>query len=129
MFVFKIVIVFAHRGGSRGGYDAEAPPHGHGPPPPMPPMNYGPPPPLPPPGPPSQPPPPPAPPAPPANPDCNMKELNKMFGMTASDIDKYSRVIFPVTFTCFQLMYWIIYQHLSDEVLEDLVYLQTEGSK
>ena len=96
----------------------------HGPPPPMPPMNYGPPPPPPPP---SQPPPPPAPPAPPANPDCNMKELNKMFGMTASDIDKYSRVIFPVTFTCFQLMYWIIYQHLSDEVLEDLVYLDKGG--
>ena len=68
-------------------------------------------------------------PAPPVNPDCTMKELNKMFGMTASDIDKYSRVIFPVTFTCFQLMYWIIYQHLSDSVLEDLVYLQTEGGK
>ena len=118
------VIVYGHRGGSRGGYDVEAPPHG--PPPPMPPMNYGPPPPPPPP---TQPPPPPAPPAPPANPDCNMKELNKMFGMTASDIDKYSRVIFPVTFTCFQLMYWIIYQHLSDEVLEDLVYLQTEEGK
>ena len=52
-----------------------------------------------------------------------MKELNKMFGMTASDIDKYSRVIFPVTFTCFQLMYWIIYQHLSDDVVPDLVLL------
>ena len=55
-----------------------------------------------------------------------MKELNKMFGMTASDIDKYSRVIFPVTFTSFQLMYWIIYQHLSDDVMEDLVYLHAE---
>jgi hypothetical protein len=63
---------------------------------------------------------------PPPNPDCDMKDLNKMFGMTASDIDKYSRIFFPVTFTCFQLMYWIIYQHLSDEVIEDLVYLHSD---
>jgi hypothetical protein len=68
----------------------------------------------------------PAPGGPPPNPDCDMKDLNKMFGMTASDIDKYSRVFFPVTFTCFQLMYWIIYQHLSDEVISDLVYLHPE---
>lgn len=63
---------------------------------------------------------------PPPNPGCDMKDLNKMFGMTASDIDKYSRVIFPVTFTCFQLMYWIIYQHLSDDVVDDLVYLHPD---
>ena len=63
---------------------------------------------------------------PPPNPECDMKDLNKMFGMTASDIDKYSRVFFPVTFTCFQLMYWIIYQHLSDEVISDLVYLHPD---
>jgi glycine receptor alpha-3 len=55
-----------------------------------------------------------------------MKDLNKMFGMTASDIDKYSRVMFPVSFFCFQLMYWIIYQHLSDDVVDDLVYLHPD---
>ncbi|QQP38092.1 Gammaaminobutyric acid receptor subunit betalike [Caligus rogercresseyi] len=60
------------------------------------------------------------------NPECDMKDLNKMFGMTASDIDKYSRVIFPVTFTCFQLMYWIIYQHLSDDVVDDLKATHTQ---
>ena len=60
------------------------------------------------------------------NPECNVKDLNKMFGMTASDIDKYSRIFFPVSFTSFQLMYWIIYQHLSDEVVNDLVYLHPE---
>ena len=49
-----------------------------------------------------------------------------MFGMTASDIDKYSRVMFPVTFASFQLMYWIIYQHLSDDVVDELVYLNPE---
>jgi len=54
------------------------------------------------------------------------KDINKMFGITASDIDKYSRVIFPITFTCFQLMYWIIYQHLSDTLVEDLVFLQKD---
>ena len=123
-------------------YDEEAPPpmamhpHAHGPPPlgpppALPPMPPCPPPPVPLPGqgPPAPPvpvamPPPPAP--PPPNPECDMKDLNKMFGMTASDIDKYSRVIFPVTFTCFQLMYWIIYQHLSDDVVKDLVYLHPD---
>jgi len=64
------------------------------------------------------------PPAP--NPDCDAKDLNRLFGMTASDIDKYSRIFFPVTFTCFQLMYWIIYSHLSDDVVDDLVYLNAE---
>jgi len=54
------------------------------------------------------------------------KDINKMFGITASDIDKYSRVIFPITFICFQLMYWIIYQHLSDTLVEDLVFLQKD---
>jgi hypothetical protein len=88
-------------------YDLEAPP----PPtlmktPPMPP----------------QPPPPPAPPVP-SNSESEGKDLNKLFGMTASDIDKYSRIFFPVTFTCFQLMYWIIYSHLSDDVVADLVFL------
>jgi hypothetical protein len=56
------------------------------------------------------------------------KDINKMFGITASDIDKYSRMIFPITFVCFQLMYWIIYQHLSDIIVEDLVFLQKESN-
>ena len=110
---------------SRGRYDEE---RGMGGPPPS--MNYGPPPPShmgn---APPAMPPPPPQPPlipAPPVNPDCTMKELNKMFGMTASDIDKYSRVIFPVSFISFQLMYWIIYLHLSDDIVENLVKLHKD---
>ena len=120
--------------GPRGCYDEEAPPPPHmggpggppGPPGPPPGHHGGPPPPPPPQLPPCPPPPPPIPQPPPPNPECDMKDLNKMFGMTASDIDKYSRVIFPVTFTCFQLMYWIIYQHLSDDVVEELVYLHAE---
>jgi len=56
-------------------------------------------------------------------PEVKGKDLNKLLGMTASDIDKYSRIFFPVTFTCFQLMYWIIYTHLSDDVVDDLVFL------
>jgi hypothetical protein len=68
------------------------------------------------------------PPPPPMNPDCNMKELNKMFGMTAADIDKYSRVIFPVSFFSFQLMYWVVYLHLSDETVDDLVFLHPEDA-
>jgi len=93
-------------------YDLEA--GSVGPPPPLPPIKT---PPLPP------QPPQPAPAAPPPASEGDGKDLNKLFGMTASDIDKYSRIFFPVTFTCFQLMYWIIYSHLSDDTVDDLVFL------
>lgn len=46
---------------------------------------------------------------------------NKLLGVGPSDIDKYSRVIFPVCFICFNLMYWIIYTHISDTAVEDLI--------
>lgn len=51
------------------------------------------------------------------------KDLNKLWGFTPSDIDKYSRVVFPVCFICFNLMYWIIYLHISDVVADDLEYI------
>ncbi|KAK2716899.1 gamma-aminobutyric acid receptor subunit beta-like isoform X1 [Artemia franciscana] len=54
------------------------------------------------------------------------KDLNKMYGVTPSDIDKYSRVVFPVCFICFNLMYWIIYLHISDVVAEDLTFFKKE---
>jgi hypothetical protein len=54
------------------------------------------------------------------------RDINTMFGITASDIDKYSRILFPITFCCFQLMYWVIYDHLADIVVEDLVMLQKD---
>nr|ALS46608.1 GABA gated chloride channel RDL2 [Tetranychus cinnabarinus] len=41
------------------------------------------------------------------------KDPNRMLGVSPSDIDKYSRVVFPVCFICFNLMYWIIYMHIS----------------
>ena len=54
------------------------------------------------------------------------KNLQKMMGVSPSDIDKYSRIFFPVTFTSFNLMYWIIYLHVSDEIADDLVMLHPE---
>uniref|UniRef100_A0AAN0LW25 Gamma-aminobutyric acid receptor subunit beta n=1 Tax=Polyphagotarsonemus latus TaxID=1204166 RepID=A0AAN0LW25_9ACAR len=49
------------------------------------------------------------------------KNPNKICGLSPSDIDKYSRVIFPVCFICFNLMYWVIYLHISDDIKADLV--------
>ena len=37
---------------------------------------------------------------------------NELLGVSPSDIDKYSRVVFPVCFVCFNLMYWVIYMHI-----------------
>ncbi|KAH7645589.1 gamma-aminobutyric acid receptor subunit beta-like isoform x2 [Dermatophagoides farinae] len=49
------------------------------------------------------------------------KNPNKLFGVSPSDIDKYSRVVFPVCFVCFNLMYWVIYLHISSQMIEDLI--------
>lgn len=52
---------------------------------------------------------------------CNTKKLDTLLGCSPSDVDKYSRIVFPVSFICFNLMYWIIYLHVSDEQAEDLI--------
>lgn len=51
------------------------------------------------------------------------KKADSLFGVSPSDIDKYSRVVFPVFFVCFNLMYWIIYLHISDTIDEEFVSL------
>jgi len=57
---------------------------------------------------------------PPAIPIPGTKNMNTLFGVCPSDIDKYSRVVFPVCFLCFNLMYWIIYMHISEFLTEEM---------
>jgi len=52
------------------------------------------------------------------------KPPSKVFGMRGSDIDKYSRVIFPIMFLSFHLMYWMIYMSISGDIPQDLVWLE-----
>jgi pyruvate carboxylase len=54
------------------------------------------------------------------------KNLHKMMGISPSDIDVYSRILFPLSFFTFNLMYWIIYLYISDEIAEDLVMLHPD---
>ena len=49
------------------------------------------------------------------------KPPHRIFGMRGSDIDKYSRVIFPIMFISFHMMYWMIYLSISGEIPEDVV--------
>lgn len=48
----------------------------------------------------------------------SFKNVDSLFGVRPSDIDKYSRVVFPVCFVCFHLMYWIVYMHISEFLAE-----------
>ncbi|XP_039287199.1 gamma-aminobutyric acid receptor subunit beta isoform X5 [Nilaparvata lugens] len=66
------------------------------------------------------------PPPPPPHLNRSERELNKLCGISPSDIDKYSRIMFPVCFVCFNLMYWIIYLHISDIVADDIVLLEPD---
>ena len=60
----------------------------------------------------------------PSLPPAPAKPPSRILGMRGSDIDKYSRVIFPIMFVSFHMVYWMIYLSISGEIPSDLVYLQ-----
>merc|ERR1719410_1373983 len=49
------------------------------------------------------------------------KPPHRIWGMRGSDIDKYSRVIFPIMFFCFHMIYWTIYLSISGDIPQDIV--------
>lgn len=50
-------------------------------------------------------------------------KADKLYGVSPSDLDKYSRIVFPIFFVCFNLMYWIIYLHITGTRTNDLILL------
>ena len=54
-------------------------------------------------------------------PERQSRHPDKIMGVAPSDIDKWSRILFPVTFAAFNLFYWQMYSNLSNETVDDLV--------
>ena len=49
---------------------------------------------------------------------------NTVFGMRGSDIDKYSRIVFPVIFVAFHITYWTLCLSISGQTPSDIVLLE-----
>ena len=52
-----------------------------------------------------------------------MYKLDRMIKMAVSILDKWSRVVLPLTFAGFQILSWTTYLNKIAEHVEDLVYL------
>ena len=49
---------------------------------------------------------------------------NTVFGMRGSDIDKYSRIVFPVIFVAFHITYWTLCLSISGQTPSDVILLE-----
>ena len=47
-----------------------------------------------------------------------------LFGCRASDIERYARIVFPLFFFTFHMVYWTILVHISENTVEDLITLK-----
>ena len=47
-----------------------------------------------------------------------------LFGCRASDIERYARIVFPLLFFTFHMVYWTILMNVSDITIEGLVPLK-----
>ncbi|XP_021961659.1 gamma-aminobutyric acid receptor subunit beta [Folsomia candida] len=45
----------------------------------------------------------------------NAKKVGKWGGVAPADLDRYSRILFPAIFACFQFLYWVICLNISDD--------------
>jgi len=51
----------------------------------------------------------------------------RLWGVRASDIERYARITFPLTFFSFHLMYWTILISISGHTVEDLIVVKNRG--
>ena len=51
-----------------------------------------------------------------------------LFGLRASDIERYARIVFPLLFFTFHMVYWTILMSISDYNVKDLIPLKMKGN-
>ena len=58
---------------------------------------------------------------------ANTDPPTTLWGVRASDIERYARIVFPLIFFSFHLMYWSVLISISGHTVEDLIEVKNRG--